>query len=36
MERAMEIVLENQKTGIKNSYDLEIFTTIIKLVDSYM
>jgi hexosaminidase len=32
MERAKEIVLANQNTGIKNSYDLEIFTAIIDLV----
>ncbi len=32
MERAMEIIQSNQQTGIKNSYDLELFTTITNLV----
>ena len=29
----MEIIRDNQKTGIKNSYDLELFTTIADLVN---
>ncbi|MCD4711556.1 MAG: family 20 glycosylhydrolase, partial [Bacteroidales bacterium] len=32
MDRAMEIIRANQQTGIKNSYDLELFTTIADLV----
>jgi len=32
MDRAMEIILANAQTGIKNSYDLELFTTIADLV----
>ncbi len=32
MERAMEIIQANQKAGVKNSYDLELFTTIADLV----
>ncbi len=32
MERAMEIILANQEAGVKNSYDLELFTTIVNLV----
>ena len=33
MERAMEIVRANQVAGIKNSYDLEIFSSIVQLVN---
>ena len=33
MERAMEIIRANQLAGIKNSYDLEIFLSIVRLVD---
>ena len=33
MERAMEIIRANQEAGVKNSYDLEIFTTIVNLVN---
>ena len=32
MERAGEIIQANREAGIKNSYDLEIFTTIVNLV----
>jgi hypothetical protein len=32
MDRAMEIIRANQDAGIKNSYDLELFTTIADLV----
>ena len=32
MERAMEIIRTNQLAGIKNSYDLEIFSSIVQLV----
>ena len=32
MERAREIILANQAVGIKNNYDLELFTTIVDLV----
>lgn len=32
MERAMEIIQANQKAGVKNSYDLELFTSIVRLV----
>jgi hypothetical protein len=33
MERAMEIIRVNQKAGIRNSYDLEIFSSIAQLVN---
>ena len=33
MERAMEIIRANKSAGIKNSYDLEIFSSIVRLVD---
>jgi hexosaminidase len=32
MERAMEIIRANRSAGIKNSYDLEIFSSIVQLV----
>ena len=32
MERAREIIQANQMAGIKNGYDLELFTTIVDLV----
>ncbi|MEN8227041.1 MAG: beta-N-acetylhexosaminidase [Bacteroidota bacterium] len=32
MERAMEIIRINQEAGVKNSYDLVLFTTITELV----
>ena len=32
MERAMEIIQANQVTGVRNSYDLELFTSIVDLV----
>jgi len=32
MDRAMEIIRANQDAGVKNSYDLELFTTIAELV----
>jgi hexosaminidase len=32
MERAMEIIRANQDAGIRNSYDLELFTSIADLV----
>lgn len=32
MERAMAIIRANQGAGIRNSYDLEIFTSIVQLV----
>ncbi len=32
MERASEIIRANQEVGVKNSYDLELFTTIADLV----
>ena len=32
MDRAMEIIRANQDAGVKNSYDLELFTTIADLV----
>ncbi len=32
MERAMEIIRANQSAGIRNSYDLEIFSSIAQLV----
>ena len=32
MERAREIIRANQETGIRNGYDLELFTTIVDLV----
>jgi hypothetical protein len=32
MERAMEIIRTNRSAGIKNSYDMEIFSSIVQLV----
>jgi len=32
MDRAMEIIHANQSAGIRNAYDLEIFSSIVKLV----
>jgi len=32
MDRALEIVVANQNVGVKNDYDLEVFTAIINLV----
>ncbi|MEA3462761.1 MAG: beta-N-acetylhexosaminidase [Bacteroidota bacterium] len=32
MERAMEIIRANRSAGIRNSYDLEIFSSIVQLV----
>ncbi|MEE9463398.1 MAG: beta-N-acetylhexosaminidase, partial [Bacteroidales bacterium] len=32
MERAREIILANQESGIRNSYDLELFTSYVDLV----
>ena len=33
MERAMEIIRANQLAGIRNAYDLEIFSSIVQLVN---
>ncbi len=33
MERAMEIIQENQKAGVKNSYDMELFTSMVNLIN---
>jgi len=32
MERAMEIIHANQEAGVKNSYDMELFTSLVNLV----
>ena len=33
MQRAREIIRDNQAAGIRHSYDLELFTTIVDLVE---